>query len=79
MVRDTALTDKSFTLDALHSNRVTPQTIIDSNNNYVITLKTNQLNLYKHVEEVTKNSEPVSIDYDLENRKSVTLGERCNL
>jgi hypothetical protein len=45
MVRDTELTDKTFTLDALHSNRVTPQEIIDSNNDYLITLKANQLNL----------------------------------
>lgn len=64
MVRDTELTDKTFTLDALHSNRVTPQEIIDSNNDYLITLKANQLNLYKHVEEVTKNSQPVSVDCD---------------
>ena len=64
MVRDTELTDKNFTLDALHSNRVTPQEIIDSNNDYLITLKANQLNLYKHVEEVTKNSQPVSVDCD---------------
>lgn len=62
MVRNTELTDRAFTLDALHSNRVTPQEIIDSNNNYLITLKANQLNLYKHVEEVTKNSQPVSVD-----------------
>jgi predicted transposase YbfD/YdcC len=64
MIRDTELTDKNFTLDALHSNRVTPQEIIDSNNDYLITLKANQLNLYKHVEEVTKNSQPVSVNED---------------
>jgi predicted transposase YbfD/YdcC len=63
MIRDAELTDKNFTLDALHSNRVTPQKIIDSKNDYLITLKANQLNLYKHVEEVTKNTQPVSIDY----------------
>lgn len=62
MVRDTELTDIIFTLDALPYNRVTHQEIIDSNNDYLITLKVNQLNLYKPVEEVTKNSQPVSID-----------------
>lgn len=62
MVRDTELTGRILTLDALHSNRATPQEIIDSNNDYLITLKANQVNLYKHVEEVTKNSQPVSID-----------------
>jgi predicted transposase YbfD/YdcC len=63
MIKDTGLTDKTFTLDALHSNRVTPQLIIDSGNDYLITLKANQLNLHKHIEEVTQNSLPVSIDY----------------
>lgn len=62
MVRNTELTEKIFTLDAFHSNRVTLHEIIDSNNDYLITLKVNQLNLYKPVEEVTKNSQPVSID-----------------
>ena len=64
MIRDTELTNKNFTPDTLHSNRVTPQEIIDSNNDYLITLKANQLNLYKHVEEVTKNSQPVSVNED---------------
>jgi len=64
LVRDTELKDRIFTLDALRSNRVTPQEIIDSNNNYLITLKANQLNLYKQVEEVTKNYQNVSIDCD---------------
>ena len=43
---------------------MTPQEIIDSKNDYLITLKANQLNLYKHVEEVTKNSQPVSVNED---------------
>lgn len=63
MIRDVGLTEKTFTLDALHSNRVTPQLIIDSGNDYLITLKANQLNLYKHIEEVTTNFSPVSLDY----------------
>lgn len=63
MIEDTELTDKVFTLDALHSNRVTPQLIVDSGNDYLITLKANQLNLYNHVNSVTNNSPPVSIDY----------------
>ncbi|GAL93830.1 hypothetical protein [Microcystis aeruginosa] len=54
MVRNTELTDIIFTLDALHYNRVTHQEIIDSNNDDLITLKVNQLNLYKPVEEVKK-------------------------
>jgi hypothetical protein len=36
MLRDTELTGRIFTLDALHSNQVTPQEIIDSNNDYLI-------------------------------------------
>ena len=44
MISDTELMDRTFTLDALHSSRVTPQKIIDSNNDYLITLKANQLN-----------------------------------
>jgi hypothetical protein len=47
MIRNTELTDKNFTLEALHSNRVTPQEIIGSKNDYLITLKANQLNLYR--------------------------------
>jgi hypothetical protein len=66
MVKDTELTNRNFTLDSLHSNRVTPQLIIESNNDYLITLKANQLNLYKHVKEVTSNSQPVSVDYEEE-------------
>jgi hypothetical protein len=42
MVRDTELKDGIFTLDTLHFNRVNPQEIIDSNNNYLMTLKANQ-------------------------------------
>ena len=44
MISDTELMDRTFTLDTLHSSRVTPQKIIDSNNDYLITLKANQLN-----------------------------------
>jgi|LakMenE01Jun11ns_1017448.scaffolds.fasta_scaffold9601254_1 predicted transposase YbfD/YdcC len=41
---------------------LTKRLLILINNDYLITLKVNQLNLYKPVEEVTKNSQPVSID-----------------
>jgi predicted transposase YbfD/YdcC len=64
MLKNSGLTDKIFTLDALHSNRVTPQLIIDANNNYLITLKANQLNLYKQVKEITNNSQPMSFYCD---------------
>jgi predicted transposase YbfD/YdcC len=64
MIRDTELKDRIFTLDAFHYNRVSSQEIIDYNNNYFITFKANQLNLYKQVEEVTNNYQPVSIDCD---------------
>ena len=75
MIRNTELTDKNFTLEALHSNRVTPQEIIDSKNDYLITLKANQLNLYKHVKEVTNNSQALNLFRGL-GFLSITQGQR---
>lgn len=63
MVSNSALQNRVFSLDALHSNQITPQFIIDSGNDYLMALKANQLNLYKHVQEFTDNSIPDSFDY----------------
>jgi predicted transposase YbfD/YdcC len=68
MVSNSDLQHMVFSLDALHSNQVTPQVIIDSGNDYLIALKANQLNLYKHVQEFTHNSIPDSFDYSEDNR-----------
>ncbi len=58
MVATTPLANKVFTLDAVHCQKETIQTINQSNNDYVIAVKKNQPNLYNNLEKLAQNTAP---------------------
>lgn len=51
---------KIFSFDALHCNQKTAQLIRESENEYLLALKKNQMSLYKQVEALTKIEKPLS-------------------
>ncbi len=64
LVRDCSLKNKVFTLDALHCQKQTLQSIIESENHYLVTVKKNQKKLYQSLESVTKNHKPLSMSIE---------------
>jgi predicted transposase YbfD/YdcC len=66
LVRDCQITGQVLTCDALHCNQKTIKEILASKNDYLIALKKNQLKLYKQIESLTKNEEPLSINISKE-------------
>lgn len=48
------LTNNLLSLDAAHCNKATTKAIIDSNNDYLITVKKNQIKLFEELELLTK-------------------------
>ena len=61
MIRKCGLKNKVFTLDALHCNKETTKTIIDSKNDYLITVKKNQIKLYHSLKELAELEKPLSV------------------
>lgn len=62
LVKDCQIKGKVFTFDALHCNQKTITGVIASKNDYLIAVKKNQFNLYKQIESLTINEEPLSIN-----------------
>jgi predicted transposase YbfD/YdcC len=62
LVRDCPMKGKVFTFDALHCNQKIIKGVIASKNDYLIAIKKNQLNLYRQIESLTINEEPLSIN-----------------
>lgn len=60
MIRESGLVNKVFTLDALHCSQLTTRTIIETQNDYLITVKRNQIKLYNRIKELTERENPVS-------------------
>lgn len=60
MIRESGLVNKIFTLDALHCSQQTTRTIIETKNDYLITVKRNQIKLYNRLKELTEIESPVS-------------------
>ena len=60
MIKQIPLINKVFTLDAAHCNQQTTQLIIDRFNDYLITVKKNQIKLFKELELITKKEKPIS-------------------
>ena len=60
MVRRMPFKNKVFTLDALHCQKATIKAIIDSHNDYLITVKKNQKTLYDKLESSAEISSPLS-------------------
>ena len=61
MIENCDLSNKVFTLDALHCNKEITKTIIESKNDYLITVKRNQIKLYNRLKELEKIRKPVSV------------------
>lgn len=74
MVKNCGLTHKVFTLDALHSNQRTTQTIIESQNDYLITVKANQVKLYNRLKNLAESETPLSFyeEKDASHGRTVT-------
>lgn len=66
-IRDCQLENKIFTGDSLQCQTETIKAIVSTNNNYVIAVKKNQLNLYNHLEKISKNEEPISYASEQDN------------
>jgi predicted transposase YbfD/YdcC len=60
MIRESGLVNKIFTRDALHCSQQTTRTIIETQNDYLITVKRNQIKLYNRLNELTKRESLVS-------------------
>lgn len=61
MIETCGLSNKVFTLDALHCSRETTQTIIDSKNDYLITVKANQIKLHNDLKKLAKTQKPLTL------------------
>ncbi|MEQ9548301.1 MAG: ISAs1 family transposase [Coleofasciculus sp. G3-WIS-01] len=60
MIEKSGLVNKVFTLDALHCSQKTTRTIIESKNDYLITVKKNQIKLYNRLKELSEKEKPLS-------------------
>lgn len=60
LIKDRGLENKTFTLDGLDCNKRTTQMIIKSKNDYLITVKTNQIKLSNPLKNLAKVEEPIS-------------------
>lgn len=61
MIQQCNLSNKVFTLDALHCSKELTKTIIDSKNDYVITVKRNQIKLHNRLQELAKIRKPLTV------------------
>lgn len=60
MIKQIPLINKVFTLDAAHCNQETTQLIVDRLNDYLITVKKNQIKLFEELESITKKEQAIS-------------------
>jgi len=61
MIENCGLVNKVFTLDALHCSKDTTKAIIDSKNDYLITVKANQIKLYNRLKDLAKIEKPLTV------------------
>jgi predicted transposase YbfD/YdcC len=61
MISNCGLRNKVFTLDALHCNKDTTRAIIASKNNYLISVKKNQIKLFNKLKELEEKEKPLSV------------------
>lgn len=59
-----------FTFDALHCQKKTLDTVVESGNDYIVKVKKNQKKLCEAIEEHTKEEEPLKTDEDTEKRRN---------
>ncbi len=60
LVRDSSFTNKVFTLDALHCQKKTTQSIVESGNHYIVCVKKNQKKLDETLQFVANTHKPLS-------------------
>jgi predicted transposase YbfD/YdcC len=60
MIKKCGLCNKVFTLDALHCSKKTTKTIIESKNDYLITVKGNQVKLHNRLKNLAEIKKPLS-------------------
>jgi len=61
MITNCGLVNKVFPLDALHCSQQITNTIINSKNDYLITVKANQVALYNCLKIIAKIDKPLSV------------------
>ena len=69
LIHQSNLKNVIFTIDAMHCQRKTVETIIDSENDYVIAVKKNQPELYRQIETTIDENDPIDSDYTLEKNR----------
>ncbi len=67
IIEDCTLQNKVFTGDALHCQKKTISLIAKTKNDYVITVKGNQKNLYKRIQDLSNSSKPESCFLEQDN------------
>jgi predicted transposase YbfD/YdcC len=67
MIGNCGLSNKVFTLDALHCSKETTQAIIDSKNDYLVTVKGNQIKLYNLLKTLAKIQKPLTVNQTKDN------------
>jgi predicted transposase YbfD/YdcC len=67
IIEDCSLQNKVFTGDALHFHKKTISLIAKSQNDYVITVKGNQKNLYQRIQDLSNSSKPESCFLEQDN------------
>ena len=67
IIEDCSLQNKVFTGDALHCQKKTISLITKSKNDYVITVKGNQKNLYQRIQDLSNSSKPESCFLEQDN------------
>ncbi len=60
LIKQIPLINKVFTLDAAHCNKETTQIIIERCNDYIITVKKNQIKLFEELELIRKKEQAIS-------------------
>lgn len=79
MIEECGLIGKVLTLDALHCSKDTTQVIIDSKNDYLITVKGNQVKLHNRLKELGKKEKPLTIYKEKEVRKGRNINRKVSV
>jgi predicted transposase YbfD/YdcC len=67
LISDVAITNKTFSFDALHCQKETIRKIIEGNNHYLIAVKKNQRNLYNSLEKLMAETPVKTVDIQQDN------------
>jgi predicted transposase YbfD/YdcC len=79
MIKQCSLINKVFTLDALHCNKITTKEIIASKNDYLITVKRNQIKLFEKLESLSQKEKPFSVSESIDNSHSRQITRKISV